>query len=171
MSSSSCDCRSWLDAVKIDEGNYAPRLQIHGLAIVQKADSSSLFDDLDAALQSGASEKRAAMLRQVTDPFLSDANHLSEETVALPLLWSASPGIIKPPLSGPRDDGLLILCRAADLQMGNPSAPFSPASSPPGPAPKPGHRKPKIDSSRPSKSNAQRLLRFRQVREVSAKSA
>jgi hypothetical protein len=32
----------------------------------------SLFDDLDAALQSGSSEKRVAMLRQVTDLFLSE---------------------------------------------------------------------------------------------------
>jgi hypothetical protein len=35
-------------------------------AIVQNADSSSLFDDLDAALQSGSSEERVAMLRQIT---------------------------------------------------------------------------------------------------------
>jgi hypothetical protein len=34
----------------------------------------SLFDDLDAALQSGSSEeKRAATLRQVTDLFLSES--------------------------------------------------------------------------------------------------
>ena len=33
---------------------------------MQKADSSSsLFDDLDAALQSGSSEKRVAMLRRL----------------------------------------------------------------------------------------------------------
>jgi hypothetical protein len=40
---------------------------------VQNADSSSLFDGLDAALQSGSSEKRVAMLRQVTDLFLTEA--------------------------------------------------------------------------------------------------
>jgi hypothetical protein len=45
---------------------------------VQKADSTSLFDDLDAALQSGSSEKRVAMLRQVTDLFQSEANRLNE---------------------------------------------------------------------------------------------
>jgi hypothetical protein len=33
----------------------------------------SLFVGLDAALQSGSSEKRVAVLRQVTDPFLSEA--------------------------------------------------------------------------------------------------
>jgi hypothetical protein len=45
---------------------------------VQKADSTSLFDDLDAALQSGSSEKRVAMLRQVTDLFQSEGNRLNE---------------------------------------------------------------------------------------------
>jgi hypothetical protein len=47
-------------------GNCA-HVAIFWTAIVQKADSSSLFDDLDAALQSGSSERRVAMLRQVTD--------------------------------------------------------------------------------------------------------
>jgi hypothetical protein len=41
----------------------------------------SLFDELDAALQSGASEKRIAILRRVTDLFLYDANRLNEEQV------------------------------------------------------------------------------------------
>jgi hypothetical protein len=41
--------------------------------IVQNAGSSSLFDDLDAALQSGRSEKRVAMFRQVTDTLLSES--------------------------------------------------------------------------------------------------
>jgi hypothetical protein len=36
------------------------------IAIVQNADSRSLFDDLDAALQSGASEARVGVPRQVT---------------------------------------------------------------------------------------------------------
>jgi hypothetical protein len=39
---------------------------------VQNADSLSPFDDLDAALQSGSSAKRVAMVRQITDLFLSD---------------------------------------------------------------------------------------------------
>jgi hypothetical protein len=82
---------------------------------VQNADSF-LFDDLDAALHSGSSEKRVAMLRQVTDLFLSEA-------------------------------------------------------LPPGSAPKPGHDKLKADFEKLSKPNAQRLLRFWQVREVSARSA
>jgi hypothetical protein len=40
---------------------------------VQNADSSSLFDEIDAALQSGSSEKRVAMPRRVTDLFLREA--------------------------------------------------------------------------------------------------
>src|ERR1700716_1870075 len=43
--------------------------------------AGSLFDDLDAALQSGSSEKRVAMLRQVTDLFLSEADRLNEEQI------------------------------------------------------------------------------------------
>jgi len=50
---------------------------------VQKADSSSLFDELDAALQSGSSEKRLGMLRQVTDLFLNEADRLSEEQIGV----------------------------------------------------------------------------------------
>src|SRR5476649_1253488 len=50
-------------------------------SIVQKADNFSLFDDLDAALQSGSPEKRVAMLRQVTDLFLSESDRLNEEQI------------------------------------------------------------------------------------------
>jgi hypothetical protein len=48
---------------------------------VQNADSSSLFDELDAALQSGSSEKRVAMLRQVTDLFLNEADRLNDAQI------------------------------------------------------------------------------------------
>jgi uncharacterized protein (DUF2336 family) len=50
---------------------------------VQNAGSSSLFDDLDAALQSGSSEKRVAMLRQMTDLFLNEADRLNDEQIGL----------------------------------------------------------------------------------------
>jgi uncharacterized protein (DUF2336 family) len=50
---------------------------------VQNADSSSLFDDLDAALRSGASEKRVALLRQVTDLFLSEADRLNGKQIGV----------------------------------------------------------------------------------------
>jgi uncharacterized protein (DUF2336 family) len=61
------------------EGNEA--LLKFWIAIVQNADSSSLFDDLDAALRSGSSEKRVAMLRQVTDLFLNEADRLNEKQI------------------------------------------------------------------------------------------
>ena len=69
-------------AVNNSEGNYAPWCNLW-TAIVQNADSSTLFDDLDAALQSGSSQKRVAMLRQVTDLFLSEADRLNEEQIGV----------------------------------------------------------------------------------------
>lgn len=50
---------------------------------MQKADSASLFDELDAALQSGSSDRRLGMLRQLTDLFLTEADRLSEEQVGV----------------------------------------------------------------------------------------
>jgi uncharacterized protein (DUF2336 family) len=50
---------------------------------VQNADSSSLFDDIDAALQSGSSAKPVAMLRQLTDLFLREADRLSEAQIGV----------------------------------------------------------------------------------------
>jgi hypothetical protein len=50
---------------------------------VQNADSASLFENLDAALQSGSSEKRAAMLRQITDLLLSGADRLNETQIVV----------------------------------------------------------------------------------------
>lgn len=84
--------------------------------MVQNADSPSVFDDLDAALQSGSSEKRLAMLRQTVDAILA-------------------------------------------------------TKQPPGSVPKPGYEKLKSEFAKPSKPNAQRLLRFWQIRDASARSA
>jgi uncharacterized protein (DUF2336 family) len=50
---------------------------------VQNADSYSLFDDIDAALQSGSSAKRVVMLRQVTDLFLREADRLNEAQIGV----------------------------------------------------------------------------------------
>jgi uncharacterized protein (DUF2336 family) len=50
---------------------------------VQNADSCSLFDDLDAALQNGSSENRAAMLRQVTSLFVGEKDRLNEAQIRL----------------------------------------------------------------------------------------
>jgi hypothetical protein len=52
-------------------------------AIVQNAGSRSRFDDLYAALQSGGPDTHVAMLRQVTDPVLSEANHLNEAQIGV----------------------------------------------------------------------------------------
>jgi hypothetical protein len=50
---------------------------------VQSADSPFLFDDLDTALQGGSSEKRVAMLRQITDLLLSEADRLNEAQISV----------------------------------------------------------------------------------------
>jgi hypothetical protein len=52
-------------------------------AIVQNAGSKSRFDDLYAALQSGGSDTHVAMLRQVTDLVLSEADHLNEAQIGV----------------------------------------------------------------------------------------
>ena len=93
-----------------------------------------------------------------------------ETAVALSLLSSASLEIIKPLMKSPRDEGLLIPCRVADCKWETVAAILA-TKLPPGSAAKAGHEKLKIDFSKLSKSNAQRLLRFWQVREVSARSA
>ena len=50
---------------------------------MQNADSSSLFDDLDAALQSGSSEKSVAMLRQITELLLGAADRLNDRQIGV----------------------------------------------------------------------------------------
>ena len=98
------------------------------------------------------------------------ARKYEETMVALSLLSSASVEIVKPLMKSPRDDGLLIPCKAADCKWETVNAILA-IKLPPGSAPKAGHEKLKTDFARLSKSNAQRLLRFWQVREVSARSA
>jgi uncharacterized protein (DUF2336 family) len=97
--------------------------------------------------------------------------HKYEETaVALSLLSSVSLEIVKPLMKSPRDDGLLIPCKVAECRWETVSAILA-TKLPPGAAPKAGHDKLRVDFEKLSKSNAQRLLRFWQVREVSARSA
>jgi len=98
------------------------------------------------------------------------ARKYEETAVALSLLSSASLEIVKPLMNSPRDDGLLIPCKAADCKWETVSAILA-TKLPPGFAPKAGHEKLKIDFAKLSKPNAQRLLRFWQVREVSGRSA
>lgn len=93
-----------------------------------------------------------------------------ETAVALALLSSASLEIIKPLMNSPMDDGLLIPCKVADCKWETVSAILA-TKLPSGSALKPGREKLKIDFAKLSKSNAQRLLRFWQVREVSARNA
>jgi len=93
-----------------------------------------------------------------------------ETAVALSLLSSASLEIIKPLMKSPMDEGLLIPCKVADCKWETVSAILA-TKLPPGPAPKAGHEKLKMDFAKLSIPNAQRLLRFWQVREVSARSA
>jgi uncharacterized protein (DUF2336 family) len=93
-----------------------------------------------------------------------------ETAVALSLLSSASLEIIKPLMKSPRDDGLLIPCKVADCKWETVSAILATKLSS-GSVANAGHDKLKIDFEKLSKTNAQRLLRFWQVREVSARSA
>lgn len=100
----------------------------------------------------------------------ASARKYEETAVALSLLSSASLEIVKPLMQSPRDDGLLIPCKAAGFKWETVSAILS-TKLPPGSAPKTGHEKLEIDFDKLSKPNAQRLLRFWQVREVSVRSA
>jgi uncharacterized protein (DUF2336 family) len=93
-----------------------------------------------------------------------------EMVVALSLLSSASLEIIKPLMNSPMDDGLLIPCKVADCKWETVSAILA-TKLPPGAAPRAGHVKLKIEFEKLSKPNAQRLLRFWQVRAASARSA
>ena len=93
-----------------------------------------------------------------------------ETAAALSLLASAPLEIIKPLMNSPMDDGLLIPCKAADCRWETVSAILA-TKLPPGSVPKAGHEKLEIEFAKLSKPNAQRLLRFWQVREASARSA
>lgn len=98
------------------------------------------------------------------------AQKYEETAVALALLSSASLEIVKALMKSPRDDGLLIPCRVADCKWETVDAILA-LKLAPGSAPKPGYEKLKVDFAKLPKSNAQRLLRFWQVREVSVRSA
>lgn len=98
------------------------------------------------------------------------ARKFEETAVALSLLSSSPLEIIKPLMNSPMDDGLLIPCKAADCKWETVSAILA-TKLPPGSAPKAGQEKLKADFAKLSKANAERVLRFWQVREVSARSA
>jgi hypothetical protein len=93
-----------------------------------------------------------------------------ETAVALSLLSSAPLEIIKPLMNSPMDDGLLIPCKVADCRWETVDAILA-TKLPPGSVPKAGHERLKTDFAKLSKPNAQRLLRFWQIREASSRSA
>lgn len=93
-----------------------------------------------------------------------------EMVVATSLLCSASLEIIKPLMQSPRNDGLLIPCKVADLSWGTVSA-IMDAKLPSSAKSKQDRERLKNDFAKLTKPNAERLLRFWQVRHVSAKTA
>jgi uncharacterized protein (DUF2336 family) len=100
----------------------------------------------------------------------AQAGKYEEMVVATSLLCSASLEIIKPLMQSPRDDGLLIPCKVADLAWGTVNA-IMDAKILSGATPRQNRERLENDFAKLTKANAQRLLRFWQVRHVSAKSA
>ena len=98
------------------------------------------------------------------------AGKYEEMVVAISLLSSSSLEIIKPLMQSPREDGLLIPCKVAGLDWSTVSAVLD-AKLPLNAKPKTDRERLKSDFAKLSKPNAERLLRFWQVRHVSAKSA
>lgn len=98
------------------------------------------------------------------------AGKYEEMVVATSLLCSASLEIIKSLVQSPRDDGLLVPCKVADLKWETVSA-IMDAKLPSTAGPKQDRERLKNDFAKLTKPNAQRLLRFWQVRHISAKIA
>jgi uncharacterized protein (DUF2336 family) len=100
----------------------------------------------------------------------AQAGKYEETAVAISLLCSASLEIIKPLMQSPRDDGLLIPCKVAELNWSTVSAVMD-AKLPSNAQPKQDRERLKNDFAKLTKPNAERLLRFWQVRHVSVKTA
>ena len=100
----------------------------------------------------------------------AEARKYEETVAAISLLCSAPIEIIKPLMQSPRDDGLLIPCKVAGLDWSTVSAILD-VKLPLNAQPKPDRERLKSDFAKLTKPNAERLLRFWQVRHVSAKSA
>ena len=90
--------------------------------------------------------------------------------VATSLLCSASLEIIKPLMQSARNDGLLVPCKVADLKWETVSAIMDAKLSSTA-KPMQDRKKLKNDFAKLTRPNAQRLLRFWQVRHVSGKTA
>lgn len=98
----------------------------------------------------------------------AQARKYEETAAALALLSSAPIEIIKPLMESPRDEGLLIPCKAADCCWETLHAILECKISPGGTTGH--HEKLEADFARLSKSNAQRLLRFWQIRQIGSTS-
>jgi uncharacterized protein (DUF2336 family) len=96
----------------------------------------------------------------------AEADRYVELVAALSLVCSTSIDLLKPLMQSPRNEGLLVPCRAADLKWQTVSAilrmRFSPASMPQSQL-----DQAEQDYARLSQASAQRMLRFWQVRETS----
>jgi uncharacterized protein (DUF2336 family) len=132
---------------------------------------SNIPRDFQAAKVFVESLRQKGTLDEYTLFEFARSRKYEETAVALSLLSSASLEIVKPLLKSPRDDGLLIPCKVADFRWETVVAILAIKHPPGSSAPKAGHEKLKSDFEKLSKPNAQRLLRFWQVREVSARSA
>ena len=145
------------------------RLALGAAAEAVDQESSKPRDFQAARAFVGLLQEKGELDENALFEFARSRNY-EETAVALSLLSSASLEIIKPLMNSFRDDGLLIPCKVADCKWETVSAILA-SKVPPGSVPKAGHEKLKIDFAKLSKSSAQRLLRFWQVREVSARSA
>jgi uncharacterized protein (DUF2336 family) len=96
------------------------------------------------------------------------AGHLEEVVAALASLASTSIEIIKPLMQSTRDEGLLIPCKVAGFDWSTVSEVIE-LKSPMNPVQRSERSKLREEYEKLAKPNAQRILRFWQVREVSTK--
>jgi hypothetical protein len=137
---------------------------------VQHADSLSPFGDLDAALQSGSSAKRVAMLRQVTDLFPSGADRLNEAQIGVFTISERAQ--IEPAVTEVhRDRGDQAALPEAAQTAEKPAEGTGLRLDLPLDVLRQAHETLKTDFTKLAKPDARRLLRSWQVREVSARSA
>lgn len=88
----------------------------------------------------------------------------------LSLLCSTSIEIIKPLMESPRDEGLLIACKGAGLSWQTVRAILA-CKFPPGEIPHKSMEKLEAEFGKLTRPNAERLLRFWQVRQAEAPSS
>src|SRR5207237_6253838 len=94
---------------------------------------------------------------------LAQGRRFAETAAALALLASTSLEIVKPLMQSPRNDGLLIACKAADLKWATVSAILE-MKLPPGATHEAQRATLKADYAKLNKANAQGTLRLWQSR-------